>query len=130
MTMFILYLLLVVFSFSVKSSSFALTSKARIRLHYIFSSLYSLFQENINANLPFAVCRLPFAANAILSSSIWQVIHGKVPYNHPHNPDPNPPYSHPDLQNSIRSRTRKKIVIITYPYFSFFVVLLEDYSSQ
>ena len=33
-TMFILYLPLAVFSFSVKSSSFALASKARISLHY------------------------------------------------------------------------------------------------
>ena len=29
-------------------------------------------------------------------NSDWgQVIHGKVPYSHPHNPNPNPPYSHP-----------------------------------
>ena len=33
-TMFTLYLPLAVFSFSVKSSSFALASKARIILHY------------------------------------------------------------------------------------------------
>ena len=39
-TMFILYLPLAVFSFSFKSRSFALASKAGI-------SLYSLFQENI-----------------------------------------------------------------------------------
>ena len=49
-TMFILHLPLAVFSFSVKSSSFALASKARISLH-------SLFQGNINANLTFAACR-------------------------------------------------------------------------
>ena len=48
-TMFILYLPLAVFSFSVKSSSFTLASKARISLHYSH-------QENINANLTFAVC--------------------------------------------------------------------------
>ena len=55
-TMFILYLPLAVFSFSVKSSSFGLSSKARISLHY--SHLCTLyFQENINANLMFAVCR-------------------------------------------------------------------------
>ena len=35
-TMFILYLPLAVFSFSVKSSSFALTTKARISLHYSY----------------------------------------------------------------------------------------------
>ena len=55
-TMFILYLPLAVCSFCVKSSSFALASKARISLHSSLS-LYSLFQENINANLTFAVCR-------------------------------------------------------------------------
>ena len=41
-------------AFSVKSSSFALASKARISL---FSSLFYFFQENINANPTFAVCR-------------------------------------------------------------------------
>ena len=47
-TMFILYLPLAVFSFFVKSSSFALKSKARISLHC--SHLCTpLFQENINA---------------------------------------------------------------------------------
>ena len=43
-TMFILYLPFAVFSLSVKSSIFALASKARISLH-------SLFQESIDANL-------------------------------------------------------------------------------
>ena len=52
-TMFILYLPFAVFSFSVKLSSFVLASKASISLHY---SLFSLFQENINANLAFPVC--------------------------------------------------------------------------
>ena len=41
MTMFILYLPLAVFSFSVKSNSFTLVSQARISLHY--SHLCTLF---------------------------------------------------------------------------------------
>ena len=45
-----------VFSFSEKFSSFALASKARIIL-FVFSSGGSFFQENVNANLSFAVCR-------------------------------------------------------------------------
>ena len=36
----------------------------------LFSSMSSFFQGNINANLTFAVCRLPFAVNAILNLSI------------------------------------------------------------
>ena len=56
-TKFIQYLPLDVFSFSVKSSSLALTSKTRISFFLLFSSLYSLFQENIKANLTFAICR-------------------------------------------------------------------------
>ena len=55
-TKFIQYLPLDVFSFSVNPSSLALTSKARINF-LLFSSLYSLFQENIKANLTFAICR-------------------------------------------------------------------------
>ena len=39
-TMFILYLLLAVFSFSVKFSSFGLASKARIILHHSHLSTY------------------------------------------------------------------------------------------
>ena len=61
-TMFILLLPLAVFSFSVKLSSFALASKARISLHYSHQCIH-FFQENINANLTFAL-------NAILNLSI------------------------------------------------------------
>ena len=72
MTMFILYLPLAVFSFSVKSSSFALASKARSSLHYPhLCTLY--FKKTQNANLSFAVnailnlsnrgIRITFAAN-------------------------------------------------------------------
>ena len=49
-TLFTLYLLLAVFSFSVKLSSFALASQVRIILHYSHPFAH-FFQENINANL-------------------------------------------------------------------------------
>lgn len=69
--MFILHLPLAVFSFLVKSSSFAFASKARISMHYSHLCTLLIFQENqepikgkpgaapeenINANLGFAVC--------------------------------------------------------------------------
>ena len=55
--MFVLYLLLAVFSFSVTLSSFALAAKVRRNYFALFSLMYSsVFQENINANLTFAVC--------------------------------------------------------------------------
>ena len=50
--MFTPYLPLAVFSFSVKLSSFALASKARIILH---DSYLKLIFQNINVNLAFAV---------------------------------------------------------------------------
>ena len=58
-TMFILYLILqlAVFTFLVKLSGYALASKAKIILHYNFSSMYEFFQENINANLTFTISR-------------------------------------------------------------------------
>ena len=57
-TMFTVYLPLAVFTFSVKLSSFGLASKARIILYY--SHLCTkILQENMNANLTFAVCRKP-----------------------------------------------------------------------
>ena len=54
MTTFTLYFHLAVFSFSETLSSFALTSKVRIILHYS-RRCTNFFQENINANLTFAV---------------------------------------------------------------------------
>ena len=47
-----------------------------------------------------------------------QVIHGKVPYSHPPNPNPDPPYSHPyhefyaqlfDIYSSLSFRTRSLV---------------------
>ena len=51
--MFTLHLLLAVFTFSIKWSSFALESKVRIIWRYC--RLLFIFQENVNANLTFAV---------------------------------------------------------------------------
>ena len=51
-TMFILYLPLAVFSFSLKSSSFVLTSKARISLHYShLCTLYLILTFDANTKL-------------------------------------------------------------------------------
>ena len=51
------------FSFSVKLSSFAFASKARIIFYYL--SMYSFFQENFKCESH--VGRLPFAVNAVLN---------------------------------------------------------------
>ena len=61
--MFILYLPLAVFSFSVKSSSFALASKARISLHC--SHLCTLYSKKTKTR----ISHLPFAVNVILNHS-------------------------------------------------------------
>ena len=53
-TMFILHLPLAVFSFSVKLSSFALASNARIILHYSHLCAHFL-KGNLNANLSLSV---------------------------------------------------------------------------
>ena len=58
-TMFILCLPLAVFSFSVKSSSFVLASKARISLHY--SHVCTLYFKKTETQ----ISRLPFVVNAI-----------------------------------------------------------------
>ena len=49
--MFILYLPLAVFSFSVKSSSFALASKARISLHSVTTGADSICLDKAPVNL-------------------------------------------------------------------------------
>ena len=59
-TMFILYLLIAVFSFSVKSSSLALASKAKISLHY--SHLCTLYFKKTQTR----ISRLLFAVNVVL----------------------------------------------------------------
>ena len=60
LTVLILYLRLAVFSFSVKSSSFALASKARISLHY--SHLCFLYFKETETR----ISRLLFAVNVVL----------------------------------------------------------------
>ena len=55
-TMFTLNLPLAVFSFSKKIEYFGVSIKGHNYL-LLFSSMYSFFQENINANLTFAVSR-------------------------------------------------------------------------
>ena len=56
-TMFLLHLPLAVFSFSVKLSSFAFDGSESFAP---FSSMYSFFQENVNANFTFVVCSKHF----------------------------------------------------------------------
>ena len=56
-TMFSLHLPLAVFTFLVKLSTFAIASKCLAKCFALVSTMYSFFQENINANLTFAVCR-------------------------------------------------------------------------
>ena len=68
--MFTLYLPLAVFSFSAKLSSLGSASKVRIILHYSHLLLLLFFQENINANLTFAV-------NAIVNREVKNDVYGK-----------------------------------------------------
>ena len=62
-TMFILYLPLPIFSFPVKSSSFAFALNVRISLHY--SHFCTLYFKKTQTR----ISRLPFAVNAILNLS-------------------------------------------------------------
>ena len=78
-TMFILHLPLAVFSFSAKLSSFALASKVSPFFYYSHLCPISFFQENLNANLTFAVCH-----NAILNLSIVSQASGPPSHKNPH----------------------------------------------
>ena len=69
-TMFILYLPLALYNFSVKLSSFALASEAKIILHY--SLLCSHFVKKTSTR----ISRLRFAVNAILNLSVVFLLAG------------------------------------------------------